>query len=50
MRTFNEIKNNPNKMKVIKWFLSFTFIIAMYAMFGDFGLLAALVLIYVFIT
>lgn len=50
MRTLKEIRDNPNKMKVLKWFGSFIFIIAMYAMFSDFGLLAALVLLYVFIV
>ena len=50
MRTIKEIRGNPKKMKVLKWFGSFTFILVMYAMFSDFGLLAALVLIYVFIT
>ena len=50
MRTIKEIRENPKNMKVLKWFGSFTFILVMYAMLSDFGLLAALVLIYVFIT
>ena len=43
-------KLTKNKLKVLKWFGSFIFILFMYGSFGDFGLLAALVLIYVLIV
>lgn len=43
----DKIKNNPNKLKVLKWFGAFIFILFMYGAFSDFGLLAALVLIYI---
>lgn len=49
MRNIEEIKNNVHKMKVAKWFGCLTFILFMYATFQDFGLLAALVLIYIFV-
>lgn len=49
MRSIKDVLNDPQRSKVLKWFGAFAFIIFMYALFSDFGLLAALVLIYTFI-
>ena len=42
-----KVGKNPNKLKILKWFGAFILILFMYGAFSDFGLLAALVLIYI---